>query len=73
VKLGDGSIVKTDFYDTAGQDRFKSLHPAYYFQADVCILVFDVTRKETYVNLKNWYKELRDHCEGIPCILVANK
>ena len=73
VKLGDGTTVKADFWDTAGQERFSNLHASYYYQADACILVFDVTRKQTYVNLKKWYKDLREHCEGIPCILVANK
>ncbi|KAL8008904.1 putative small GTP-binding protein [Plasmopara halstedii] len=37
------------------------------------VQVFDVTRKVTYQNLANWYKELREYCENIPCFLVANK
>lgn len=49
------------------------MHPSYYFGAHVCILVFDVTRKSTYKNLDNWYKKLRNYCEQIPCIVVANK
>lgn len=35
--------------------------------------VFDVTRKVTYQNLPTWYQELREYCESIPCLLVANK
>mmetsp|Transcript_11119 Transcript_11119/g.16833 ORF Transcript_11119/g.16833 Transcript_11119/m.16833 type:complete len:233 (+) Transcript_11119:2904-3602(+) len=73
VSLGDGTTVKVDFWDTAGQERFNSMHPSYYYQAHVCIMVFDVTRKPTYLHLKNWYKELREYCPEIPCILVANK
>ncbi len=34
---------------------------------------FDITRKVTYLNLKTWYNEMREHCPHIPCILVANK
>jgi GTPase SAR1 family protein len=49
------------------------MHPSYYYRAHCCILVFDVTRKITYQHLSDWYKELRDHCENIPCVLVANK
>lgn len=49
------------------------MHPSYYYGATACILVFDVTRKVTYQNLANWYKELREYCESIPCFLVANK
>jgi Rab-like protein 2 len=49
------------------------MHPSYYYRAHCCILVFDVTRKITYTHLADWYKELREFCEGIPCVLVANK
>ena len=63
----------TDFWDTAGQEAFSRMHPSYYYRAHCCILVFDVTRKITYQHLSDWYKELRDHCENIPCVLVANK
>ncbi|DAZ93674.1 TPA: hypothetical protein N0F65_008182 [Lagenidium giganteum] len=73
VKLDNGSVIKVDFWDTAGQERFSSMHASYYYGATACILVFDVTRKVTYQNLANWYKELRDYCENIPCFLVANK
>ena len=49
------------------------MHPSYYYRAHCCILVFDVTRKVTYQHLADWYQELRDHCDNIPCVLVANK
>lgn len=49
------------------------MHPSYYYRSHCCILVFDVTRKITYQHLSDWYKELREHCENIPCVLVANK
>lgn len=49
------------------------MHPSYYYRAHACVLVFDVTRKITYKNLTDWYGELRQYCEGIPCLLVANK
>lgn len=66
-------VVPTDFWDTAGQERFASMHPSYYYRAHACILCFDITRQETYINLKQWYKELRQYCESIPVICVANK
>lgn len=69
----DGRTVAVDYWDTAGQERFASMHPSYYYKAHACILVFDVTRKVTYTNLANWYKELRQYCESIPCICIANK
>eukprot|EP00330_Aristerostoma_sp_ATCC50986_P014102 CAMPEP_0114593106 /NCGR_PEP_ID=MMETSP0125-20121206/14756_1 /TAXON_ID=485358 ORGANISM="Aristerostoma sp., Strain ATCC 50986" /NCGR_SAMPLE_ID=MMETSP0125 /ASSEMBLY_ACC=CAM_ASM_000245 /LENGTH=154 /DNA_ID=CAMNT_0001792065 /DNA_START=140 /DNA_END=604 /DNA_ORIENTATION=+ len=64
---------KVDIWDTAGQECFDTLHPSYYFGAHAAILVFDISRKLTYINLKTWYSEMREHCPDIPCIVVANK
>lgn len=68
-----GKTVSVDIWDTAGQERFNKMHPAYYHGAHVCVLCFDVTRKATYQHLNVWYRELRESCETIPCLLVANK
>ena len=65
--------IQIDFWDTAGQERFNSMHPSYYFQAHCCILVFDVTRKNTYKHMQDWLDELRTYREEIPIICVANK
>lgn len=65
--------INLEIWDTAGQERFQSMHPTYYYKAHACILVFDVTRKPTYVHLKAWYNELKLYCPDIPCVLVANK
>ncbi|KAG7176656.1 Rab-like protein 2A-like [Homarus americanus] len=42
-------------------------------KAHAAILVFDGTRKVTYKNLPNWYKELRQHRPEIPCFCAVNK
>ena len=68
-----GEKVEVDFWDTAGQERFNSMHPAYYHMAHACVLCFDVTRKQTYKNLPDWYKELREYRPGIPVVCIANK
>ena len=70
IKLVSEPLVRTtdqltqifglDIWDTAGQESFNELHPTYYFGAHVCIMVFDVTRKVTYTNLRNWYAEMRN-------------
>jgi len=73
VKLESGESSVVDFWDTAGQEAFNRMHPSYYYRAHCCILLFDVTRKVTYQHLADWYKELREYCENIPVVLVANK
>lgn len=69
----DGRTWTIDFWDTAGQEQFDRLHASYYFQANACILAFDVTRKITYKNLDTWFTEVRNYCPDIPVICVANK
>ena len=69
----ENSNAMADIWDTAGREKFNSMHAAYYYQAHACILVFDVTRKETYVNLEHWYLDLRKYRPNIPCIVVATK
>lgn len=59
--------------DILGQERFQSLHPSYYHQADACVIVFDATRKVTYKNLSQWFDELRQYRPEIPCFCAANK
>ena len=65
--------ISVEFWDTAGQEMFQSIHPSYYHEANSCILVFDVTRKITYKNLPKWLKELRVFRPNIPVLCAANK
>ncbi|KAM7240443.1 hypothetical protein CapIbe_008349 [Capra ibex] len=69
----DGKTVLVDFWDTAGQEWFQSMHTSCYHKAHVCIMVFDVQRKITYKNLSTWYMELWEFRPEILCIVVANK
>ena len=49
-------------WDTAGQERYRGLAKIFYKDADIVILVYDITRKETYDELKNyWYKEINEN------------
>eukprot|EP00968_Pinguiococcus_pyrenoidosus_P003282 scaffold194_cov277-Pinguiococcus_pyrenoidosus.AAC.5 len=70
---GETQTLRVEFWDTAGQEHFNTMHPAYYHRAHGCLMVFDVTRKMTYQHLAEWFGELRSYCEDIPVILVANK
>lgn len=72
TKVENESVI-VDFWDTAGQEMFQSMHPSYYHQAHACVMVFDATRKITYKNLSNWYQELRQYRPQIPVFCAANK
>ena len=68
--------VKFQIWDLAGQERFNSVRSLYYQGSHGAILVFDVTRPESYANLlEGWINELMKHLRGgpIPVIVLGNK
>ncbi len=60
VKVGNDSYKMT-LWDTAGQDRFKCLPKKYYQNADGVLLLFDVTNEDTFNNVTNWMKDVKDN------------
>ncbi|WCJ19236.1 hypothetical protein M5689_001533 [Euphorbia peplus] len=78
IKLANicGKRLKLTLWDTAGQERFGTLISSYYRGAHGIILVYDVTRRETFTNLSNtWAKEVELYSTNKDCIkvLVGNK
>jgi len=55
----DDTPIKYQIWDTAGQEKYHSLAPMYYRGAAAAIVVYDITRKASFVTLKNWVKELK--------------
>lgn len=68
----DGMKIKVQIWDTAGQERFRSISKAYYRGSHGIILVYDVTDKQSFNNLKIWINQLNDMKEK-PCVVVGNK
>ena len=68
----NGTRVKFQIWDTAGQEKFKSLIPVYYHGADAAVIVYDVTREESYKTAKKWVMELESSRDVI-LALVGNK
>lgn len=61
-------------WDTAGQESFRSIARSYYRDAAGALLVFDVTRRETFNHLGRWLDEARQFASpNIVITLVGNK
>ena len=74
VELDDGRTVKIQLWDTAGQERFHTITKNYYKTAHAIILIFDVTEKATYQNVKNWVEQIREEVSSkVVTVLVGNK
>ncbi|VDN09322.1 unnamed protein product [Dibothriocephalus latus] len=70
----DGKIIKAQIWDTAGQERYRAITSAYYRGAVGALLVYDISRYQTYENVEAWLRELRDHADSnIVTMLVGNK
>ncbi|KAJ3415987.1 Ras- protein Rab-2A [Chytridiales sp. JEL 0842] len=66
--------VKLQIWDTAGQESFRSISRAYYRGAIGCLLVYDMTRRDTFMHLLSWLEDVKQHGnEEIKTALIANK
>lgn len=59
---------------TAGQERFKAITSAHYRKSLGALLVYDITKEQTFKNIEKWINEVKDHAEPeIVLMLVGNK
>ena len=74
IELYDGTKIKVQLWDTAGEERFKSLAMTYYRKAYGILLLFDVTKKSSFMACKNYLEEVRINSDK-KCViyLVGNK
>ena len=72
-KLGKSLLL--DVWDTAGQEKYRSLTKFFYKDAKVAIMVYDITRQNSFDSLTNyWYKEVKEHGpENIVLGIAGNK
>ncbi|KAL6054604.1 Ras-related protein Rab-2-B [Balamuthia mandrillaris] len=69
-----GKQIKLQIWDTAGQESFRSITRSYYRGAAGALLVYDITRRETFNHLSCWLEDAREHASSsMIIILVANK
>ncbi|XP_072965349.1 ras-related protein RABA4c-like [Typha angustifolia] len=66
--------IKAQIWDTAGQERYRAVTSAYYRGALGAMLVYDVTRRQTFDHVARWVEELRAHADkSIVVMLIGNK
>ncbi|MQL72655.1 hypothetical protein Taro_004974 [Colocasia esculenta] len=67
----DGKTIKAQIWDTAGQERYRAITSAYYRGAVGALLVYDITKRQTFDNVQRWLRELRDHADSNIVIMMA--
>ena len=70
----NGKRLKLQIWDTAGQERFRTITTAYYRGAMGILLVYDVSNRNSFYNIKNWLRQVDTHAaENVIRIIIGNK
>jgi small GTP-binding protein len=70
----DNKTIRLQLWDTAGQERFRSLIPSYIRDSSVAIIVYDVTNRNSFTNLRRWIDDVRnERGNEVLLVIVGNK
>ena len=69
----DGQEYCLNIWDTAGDERYQSTIPIYCRDASAALIVFDLTRSQTFENLQKWIDLVVDINGNVPIVICANK
>ena len=58
---GSNSEIKLNLWDTAGQEKFKSVTKMYFWDAEAAVVVYDVTFRGSFEAAREWVRELKEH------------
>ena len=75
VICDNGKTLKFEIWDTAGQERYRSLTKMFYKDANAAVLVYDITRKDSFEELQNyWSQQIKESSPpNIILAIAANK
>lgn len=66
-----GKTVRAQIWDTAGQERYRAITSVYYRGAVGALVVYDITKPQTFENLSKWLEELKEHADPYVCIMIV--
>ena len=74
VKGNSTSLVKLNLWDTAGQEKYKSVTKTHFKGADAVLFVYDITDEQSFTVLPSWMTTVNEECEeGYLSYIIANK
>ncbi|KAL1926621.1 hypothetical protein VTP01DRAFT_5516 [Rhizomucor pusillus] len=70
----DDRTIRLQLWDTAGQERFRSLIPSYIRDSSVCVVVYDITNRNSFSHTTKWIEDVRaERGNDVIIVLVGNK
>ena len=73
VESRDGFNIRLQIWDTAGEERFRSITKSIYKNTHGVLFVYDITQKDTFANVKHWIKDTENIDREIRGVIVGNK
>ncbi len=73
MRAADGRTLTLSVWDTAGNERFRSVAASYYRGAAACVLVYDIAHRRTFDALPQWLAALRESSTDATLMLIGNK
>ncbi|OMJ94949.1 hypothetical protein SteCoe_1810 [Stentor coeruleus] len=70
----EGKVIKLQIWDTAGQEKFRTITSSYYKGAHGIIVVYDITDRNSFENINSWFGEIEKYAsENVNKIIIGNK
>ena len=70
MDFADNKYITFDIWDTAGQEKYRSLAKIFYKDAKAIVLVYDITSKDSFVQMKEyWYEQIKQ--QGNKDVIIA--
>lgn len=70
---GEETKARIQFWDTAGQEIYNSICRSFYNKAECALLVFDLSNRESWYRIEEWFHELRQYDPDIGIVFIGNK
>ncbi|KAK8871872.1 hypothetical protein M9Y10_007617 [Tritrichomonas musculus] len=69
----EGATVKLQVWDTAGQEKFRSITKAYFRGAHGILVVFDLSNRDSFDKTQDWINSIKESDDSIDLIIIGNK
>ena len=70
ITMEDGSRIKLQIWDTAGQESFRSITRSYYCNTAIALLLYDINNRDTFNNLNEWLNDVRLNTDNDELIIM---
>ncbi len=65
--------IKLQLWDTSGEERFRSITKNFYRNANGVFLVYDITKEESFQNIRDWLRDIKEYNGDLKIIILGNK